>query len=63
MAAVHEDVRKMQEVRNFVGRRGLIYVCNLATKNERDYFEGLLYNKGKPNSDLISSMIYPAILH
>ena len=42
-------MQKAREACSFIGRNGEYYVRNNATKNERKYFEGILYNKdGNP---------------
>ena len=57
------NVQKMQEVQNFVGKNGLFYVLNLATKSERKYFEGSLYNDGIADSNFLSRITNPVLPH
>ena len=35
-----------QEAKNFIGKKGPNYVLNLATKEEKEYFEGTIYQNG-----------------
>jgi len=37
-----------QEAKNFIGKKGPNYVLHMATKEEKEYFEGIIYKKGKP---------------
>lgn len=57
------NVQKMQEVRNFVGKNGVFYVLNLATKSERNYFEGYIYNNGIVDSKFLSRITNSALPH
>ena len=41
----NEVNHKLQEAKNFFGRKGISYVTNSATQEERSYFQGTLYNK------------------
>ena len=41
----NEVNHRRQEAVNFVGRKGLNYATTSATKEEKDYFLGILYNK------------------
>lgn len=50
------DLRKQQEARNFIGRKGSAYIKNLATSEEKAYFEGIIYNSGIPDLASISSI-------
>lgn len=50
------DEQKEQEARTFVGRNGEDYVCNHATKGEKKYFEGTIYNNGIPDLVFLSYM-------
>lgn len=35
-----------QEAKNFIGKKGPNYVLNLATEEEKEYFEGTIYQNG-----------------
>ena len=35
-----------QEAKNFIGKKGPKYVLNFATKEEKEYFEGTIYQNG-----------------
>lgn len=35
-----------QEAKNFIGKKGPKYVLNFATKEEKEYFEGIIYENG-----------------
>lgn len=35
-----------QEAKNFIGKKGPNYVLNLASKEEKEYFEGTIYQNG-----------------
>ena len=58
-----------QEAKNFIGKKGPNYVLHMATKEEKEYFEGIIYKKGKPfngfvlyfNSSSLSVETYPGI--
>lgn len=50
------SLHKQQEARNFVGKKGIRYVESLATKEEKQYFEGSIYHSGVPDLSLISYM-------
>ena len=47
-------LQKEQEARSFIGRNGLQYVRELATEEEKKYFEGTLYHSGIPILSLLS---------
>lgn len=47
-------LQKEQEARSFIGRNGLQYVRELATEEEKKYFEGPLYHSGIPILSLLS---------
>lgn len=48
------DPQKEREARSFVGRKGVKYVEEFATKEEREHFDGILYNSGIPLFPFIS---------
>lgn len=56
MVTKQEELQKQQEARNFIGRKGTLYVNSLATEEERKYFEGILYCSGIPILSFISYM-------
>ena len=35
-----------QEAKNFIGKKGPKYVLDFATKEEKEYFEGTIYQNG-----------------
>ena len=46
---------RLQEAISFMGRRGKDYVTTLATKEEKEYFKNVLYNKnGNFENSLVS---------
>lgn len=55
--------QKQQEARNFLGRKGLIYILTLSTKEEKKYFEGSIYNSGIPDSTFISCIASPTSIY
>lgn len=48
------DKRKIQEAHTFLNKKGKIYAINIASNEERKYFEGILYNNGIPSFYLIN---------
>lgn len=52
-------LQKYQEARNFVAKTGPEYVQKLATKEEKKYFEGVIYHSGIPILALISYLCSP----
>lgn len=48
-----------QEAKNFIGKKGPKYVLNLATKEEKEYFEGIIYKNGVAT---INFFRYPPVL-
>ena len=59
MSAVHQDVQRIQEARNFVAKTGPEYVQRFATEEEKKHFEGVLYSGGIPILALISYLASP----
>lgn len=49
----------IQESINFVGKKGPEYVLHHATDEEKDYFEGVIYDAGVPMISLISYLTCP----
>lgn len=47
-----------QEAKNFIGKKGPNYVLNLATKEEKEYFEGTIYQNGVAT---IGILCYPSL--
>ncbi len=41
-----------QEAKNFIGKKGPNYVLNLATKEEKEYFEGIIYKNGVAKANI-----------
>ncbi len=41
-----------QEAKNFIGKKGPNYVLNLATKEEKKHFEGIIYKNGVANTNI-----------
>ena len=56
MAENLEKLQKEQEARSFVGKNGTEYVQNLATSEEREHFEGILYQNGNVDLSILSYM-------
>lgn len=53
----NEINHRKQEAVNFVGRKGINYATNSATKEEKAYFLGILYNKeGVAKKDYLSKI-------
>lgn len=46
--------RKIHEAQTFLNKKGKGYAIDIASQEERKYFEGILYNKGEPTSNLIN---------
>lgn len=46
-----------QEAKNFIGKKGPNYVLNLASKEEKEYFEGTIYQNGVA---IIGIFCYPS---
>jgi len=52
-------LHKEQEARTFIAKKGPHYVQELATKEEREYFDNTLYCGGIPILTLISYLSAP----
>lgn len=39
---------KMQEANTFLNKKGKMYVMQFASSEEKEYFDGILYDKGIP---------------
>lgn len=52
-----------QEAKNFIGKKGPNYVLNFATKEEKEYFEGTIYQNGVATIGIITSPNFYSSLH
>ncbi len=50
--------RKIREAKTFLNKKGKGYAINIASPEERLYFDGILYNKGVPSFALINFPSY-----
>jgi len=50
--------RKIHEAETFLNKKGKGYAINNASPEERQYFDGILYNKGVPSFALINYSVY-----
>ena len=46
--------RKLREAQTFLNKKGKKYAIDIASTEERKYFDGILYNKGIPSFMLIN---------
>lgn len=42
------EKQKMHEAYTFLNKKGKMYVMQFASSEEKDYFDGILYEKGVP---------------
>ncbi len=42
------EKQKIQEAYTFLNKKGKMYVMQLASSEEKEYFDGILYEKGIP---------------
>lgn len=49
--------RRIHEAQTFLNKKGTGYVIDIASPEERQYFEGIIYDKGVASFDFINHLI------
>lgn len=50
------EKQKMHEAYTFLNKKGKMYVMKFASSEEKDYFDGILYEKGIPLTTVIEKI-------
>lgn len=50
------EEQKMREANTFLNKKGKVYVIQFASLEEKNYFDGILYNNGIPIIAIINQI-------
>lgn len=53
--------QKIREANTFLNKKGKLYVIQFASIEEKNYFDGILYEKGIPIISAINKICSPAL--
>lgn len=53
---------KMQEANTFLNKKGRAYVIYFASLEEKEYFDGILYDKGIPMTAVINQIYFHSLV-